>query len=73
MNFFQSKQPQYDFDTTIENNTVRVHGQYTAATQQHQNPSGLTEDISEGLCSTCDFFGRCVWQHNNKLTCEHFQ
>ena len=30
-------------------------------------------DIAIGLCTTCDFLNACVWQHNNKIFCEHFQ
>ena len=28
--------------------------------------------IEDGLCKNCDYNGSCVWQHNNKLFCEHF-
>lgn len=36
-------------------------------------PSKETEKIYLGLCTDCRFLGSCVWQHNNKLTCEHFK
>jgi len=29
--------------------------------------------ILTGICSNCDHRGACVWQHNNKFTCEHYQ
>ncbi len=31
------------------------------------------EQIALGLCITCDNLGGCVWQHNNKINCQHFQ
>jgi len=36
-------------------------------------PSKNFETIIIGLCTDCRFLGACVWQHNNKLTCEHFK
>lgn len=31
------------------------------------------EIIALGLCINCDNLGQCVWQHNNKINCQHFQ
>jgi len=36
-------------------------------------PSEINELIRQGLCTNCNFLGMCVWQHNNKLSCEHFK
>ncbi len=33
-------------------------------------PVGL---ILTGICTNCDHRGACVWQYNNKFTCEHYQ
>jgi len=33
----------------------------------------LPSDVIIGICTTCDFLNACVWQHNNKIFCEHFQ
>lgn len=29
--------------------------------------------INIGLCTNCDNLGRCVWQHNNKINCQHYK
>ena len=39
-----------------------------------QKPSCIdTDGISSGLCQNCDHRGACVWQHDNKIFCKHFQ
>lgn len=39
-----------------------------------QKPSCIdTDGIVSGLCQNCDHRGACVWQHNNKIFCRHFQ
>lgn len=35
-------------------------------------PFEIPPTIEDGLCSNCDYRTACVWQHNNKLYCEHF-
>ena len=29
--------------------------------------------IENGLCNNCDYIDNCVFQHDNKLYCEHFK
>lgn len=32
-----------------------------------------TDGIVSGICQNCDHRGACVWQHDNKTFCRHFQ
>jgi hypothetical protein len=61
------------------NNLKNVMGNFPLANQNHEQLS--TElinstlqtniKIEDGLCKNCDYKNACVWQHNNKLFCEH--
>ncbi len=56
-------------DTTIP---VLMPGNRISDEQSRNLPKN-TREIYLGLCTDCRFLGNCVWQHNNKLTCEHFK
>jgi len=51
---------------------VMVPG-YKIRPEYLRSPSKTSQNILAGLCTDCRFLGSCVWQHNNKLTCEHFK
>ena len=30
-------------------------------------------ELSSGLCITCDNNSHCIWIHNDKIYCQHFE
>ncbi len=63
-------QSQYNILAANNNNSSEL----SSVEQITDVPELMTTDkILTGLCIHCDHLGLCVWQHDNKISCEHFQ
>lgn len=72
MDLVQQPETPVDYQTGVTTalkfpNTEAEESVFPSQTPQ---PTAL---ILQGLCVTCDRIGDCVWQHNNKINCQHYQ